>query len=58
MTRTYALRKLLEDGAITGREIVVITGWSWVQSRRALRCLALKGWISGDLHIGRTYKLT
>lgn len=36
MTRTYALKRLLEHGALTRPEIVAITGWSENAVRSAI----------------------
>jgi hypothetical protein len=40
MSRTYALRKLLEHGGLTRREIVEITGWKAKQVHYTLAYLA------------------
>ena len=39
MTRTYALRKLLEHGPMTRREITECTGWTRDVVNHALRAL-------------------
>jgi transcription initiation factor IIE alpha subunit len=39
MTRSYALKRLLEHGALTRREIVTITGWSENAVRSAIERL-------------------
>lgn len=40
MTRTYALKRLLEHGALTRKEIVEITGWTAKQVHLTLAYLA------------------
>jgi hypothetical protein len=40
MTRTYALKQLLEHGGLTRREIVEITGWKEKQVHFTLAYLA------------------
>lgn len=39
MTRTYALRRLLEHGPMTLAEIVDCTGWRWATAKNALDAL-------------------
>lgn len=36
MTRTYALKRLLEHGPLTTRQICVITGWTSKQVHHAI----------------------
>lgn len=43
MSRSYALRKLLEHGPLTRREIVEITGWKEKQVHFTLAYLAQTG---------------
>lgn len=43
MSRSYALKKLLEHGALTRREIVEITGWKEKQVHFTLAYLAQTG---------------
>jgi len=43
MSRSYALRKLLEHGALTRREIVEITGWKEKQVHFTLAYLSQIG---------------
>jgi predicted transcriptional regulator len=40
MSRTYALKKLLEHGGLTRREIIEITGWKVKQVHYTLAYLA------------------
>jgi predicted transcriptional regulator len=40
MSRSYALRKLLEHGGLTRREIIEITGWKVKQVHYTLAYLA------------------
>ncbi len=40
MTRTYALKRLLEHGALTRKEIIKITGWSEKQVHYTLAYLS------------------
>jgi predicted transcriptional regulator len=43
MTRSYALKKLLEHGPLTRREILEITGWKVKQVHFTLAYLAHTG---------------
>lgn len=45
MSRSYALKKLLEHGALTRREIVEITGWKEKQVHFTLAYLSQTGQI-------------
>lgn len=45
MTRTYALKKLLEHGALTRKEILEITGWTVKQVHFTLAYLSQTGQI-------------
>jgi len=48
MTRTHALKKLLEHGGLTRREIVEITGWNEKQVHFTLAYLAQNEIIKKD----------
>jgi predicted HTH transcriptional regulator len=43
MTRTYALRRLLEHGPLTAREIREIARWSLHATHTTLECLVRSG---------------
>jgi predicted transcriptional regulator len=45
MTRTHALKKLLEHGPLTRREIIEITGWNPKQVHYTLAYLSNFGFI-------------
>ena len=55
MTRTHALKRLLEHGGLTRKEIVEITGWTTKQVHYSLAYLAdighivksKKAWVLG-----------
>lgn len=59
MTRTYALKRLLEHGSMTSAELIAVTGWRWNAVRAALENLMGAGVVE-SVHIGRhrnTYRL-
>lgn len=43
MTRLHAITSLLQHGALTMREVVEITGWTYQQCRNAIRALQADG---------------
>jgi hypothetical protein len=43
MTKSHAIRMLLEHGPLTMREIITITGWPAKQTRRAVYSLSEYG---------------
>lgn len=43
MTRTYALKRLLEHGALTSKEMVAITGWTRKQVWATIGHLTITG---------------
>jgi len=53
MTRTYCLKRLLEHGALSLREMVEITGWGYRTTWRALERLQEAGVVR---HEGRPQK--
>lgn len=60
MTRPYALRRLLEHGPLTFREIVEITGWTWRIAWLAVERLLQRDEIAPSTRPGcrrRVYKL-
>lgn len=52
MSRTYALSRLLEHGAMTSAELIAATGWPWNSVRSALENLMQTGRVEA-IHIGR-----
>lgn len=58
MTKTYALKRLLEHGELRFREIVEITGWKPSEAWSAIQCLMRKEIVSSDGIYQRTvYRL-
>lgn len=43
MTRTYALKRLLEHGPLTLAQIEEMTGWSYIACRKAIEALRNSG---------------
>lgn len=48
MTRTYALKRLLEHGELRFREIVEITGWDAVEAWSAVNVLKISGLVTAS----------
>lgn len=58
MTRTYALRRLLEHGPLTKREMGEITGWTAHSVWHAIEDLMVRGVVtSSGLRRSRVYSL-
>lgn len=59
MTRTYALKRLLEHGPLTFAEMVQICGWAVSETGHALECLCKQGIavIDGHRDCKRVYRL-
>ena len=60
MTRTYALKRLLEHGALTFHEIIEITGWKKSQAKETLKAMKESGMVEPKRKKGNTrfsYKL-
>lgn len=52
MTRTYALRRLLEHGPMNAAELIAVTGWGWASVSSALTNLMATGTVQA-VSIGR-----
>mgnify|MGYP003604496130 CR=1 FL=1 len=53
MTRTYAMKRLLEHGPMTPREITECTRWTSKQVHKVLDCLLASGLIRS---VGKAYE--
>lgn len=48
MTRTYALKRLLEHGPLNMKELMAITGWKNNQIHHAIECLIQVGIVTKE----------